>query len=277
MYTLELGTIIGLVSGTVFIIISIIITAAGGEGGIMDFIHGPSAMIVVGGTLAAGFISVKLKAFIASFKAVGVVFKPAVVDPAGAIDTIVQLANTARKEGVLALEESAANMGDQFLKKGVMLIVDGTDPELVKGIMETEISYIDERHGGIATFYESLATYAPSWGMMGTMIGLVLMLGQLDDPGALGPMMSVALITTFYGCILANFLFNPIASKLKTINEEELLFKTVMVEGMLSIQAGENPRIIEEKLKSFLAPTLRGSVGGSGGGGGMGAAGGGDE
>ena len=262
---MELGTIIGILGGFIFIVLSIFITAGGDIAGLLPFLHAPSAMIVVGGTLMSGFIAVKLRNFITSFKAIGITFKPPVLDPAGAIDTIVQLANTARKEGVLALEESAANMDDQFLKKGIMLIVDGTDPELVKGIMETELGYTDERHGGVALFFENLAAYAPSWGMMGTMVGLILMLGDLDDPGALGPMMSVALITTFYGCILANYLFNPIASKLKDISKEEILFKTVMVEGMLSIQAGENPRIIEEKLKSFLAPALRGGVGAGGG------------
>jgi len=225
-----------------------------------------SLLVVVGGSLASALISVKIKNFVTALRAYGIAFKPPILDPAGAIDTVVQLANTARKEGVLALEESAANMGDQFLKKGIMLIVDGTDPELVKGIMETELSYIDERHSGNATFYEQFATYAPAWGMVGTMIGLILMLGQLDDPDALGPSMAIALITTFYGVIVANFLCNPIASKLRNISQEEILFKTVLVEGMLSIQAGENPRIIEEKLKSYLAPALRGDVGGSAGG-----------
>ena len=258
---MELGSIIGLSLALAFLVVSIIITSGGDPAGILPFLHAPSAMTVVGGTLASGLISVKLKNFIVSFKAAGVAFKPPVLDPAAAIDTIVQLANTARKEGVLALEESAANMGDQFLKKGIMLIVDGTDPELVKGIMETELGYTDERHGTVASFFESLATYAPSWGMIGTMIGLILMLGDLDDPDALGPMMSIALITTFYGCIMANMFCNPLASKLKDISKEEILFRTVMVEGMLSIQAGENPRIIEEKLKSFLAPALRGNVG----------------
>jgi chemotaxis protein MotA len=259
---LELGTLIGLILGTLFILASIFILGEFQIGAWAEFFDAPGLMIVIGGSLAAGLISAKLKNFIGSFKAVGIIFKPPVLDPAGAIDTVVQLANTARKEGVLALEESAANMEDQFLKKGIMLIVDGTDPELVKGIMETELGYTDERHGGVASFYENLATYAPSWGMIGTMVGLILMLGQLEDPSTLGPMMAVALITTFYGCILANFFFNPIASKLKDISKEEILFKTVMVEGMLSIQAGENPRIIEEKLKSFLAPALRGNVGG---------------
>jgi len=249
-------------------VISIFITADYDIMGVTSFLHPPSAMIVFGGTLASGFISLKFKNILISFKAAGVIMKPPVLDPAAAIDTIVQLANTARKEGVLALEESATNMGDQFLKKGIMLIVDGTDPELVKNIMETELGYTDERHSSVAGFYENMASYGPSWGMIGTMVGLILMLNDLEDPGSLGPMMSIALITTFYGCILANFLCNPIAAKLRDISKEEMLFRTVMVEGMLSIQAGENPRIIEEKLKSFLAPALRGDVGASGGGGG---------
>ena len=260
---MEFGTLVGLILGVVFIVLSIIITAWGGYGGVSDFWDAPSVMIVIGGTICSGLIGVKLKNFVVAFRAAGITFRPPVLDPAAAIDTIVQLANTARKEGVLALEESATNMGDQFLKKGIMLIVDGTDPELVKGIMETELGYTDERHSSVAAFFENLATYAPSWGMIGTMIGLILMLRDLNDPDSLGPMMAIALTTTFYGCILANFLFNPIASKLKDISKEEILFRTVMVEGMLSIQAGENPRIIEEKLKSFLAPALRGGVGAS--------------
>ena len=227
----------------------------------MEFADAPSVMIVIGGTVAAAMISVNFKDFLTGLKAAGIIFKPPVQDVAAAIDNIVKLANTARKEGVLALEESTQSMDDEFLKKGIGLIVDGTDPELVKSIMETELSYIEERHNKFAGLYEMMATYAPSWGMMGTMVGLVLMLLQLDDPGAMGPMLSVALVTTFYGCIMANFLCNPIASKLKSINSDESLLKMVLIEGMLSIQAGENPRIIEEKLKSFLAPGLRTSVG----------------
>ena len=269
---MELGTLLGLVLGLVFIIASIIIVGDLNPAAVGDFFDVPSIMIVIGGTLAAGLISVKLPRFISYWKAFGVTLKPPVMDPAAAIGTIVTLANTARKEGVLALEESAANMEDKFLQKGIMLIVDGTDPELVKDILETELSYIEERHGGAAMFYENLAAYAPSWGMMGTMVGLVLMLGQLEDPSTLGPMMAVALITTFYGAILANYLCNPISSKLKDISKEEILFKMVLVNGMLSIQAGENPRIIEEKLKSFLAPALRNTVGEGGGSGGGGAA-----
>ena len=260
---MELGSLVGLIAGIVFILLAIFILGEFDPAAFGAFVDYPSLMIVIGGTLAAGLISAKLKNFIGSFKATGVIFKPPALDPVAAIDTVVALANTARKEGVLALEESVSNMEDQFMKKGIGLIVDGTDPELVKSIMETELDYTNQRHGGVATFFENLATYAPSWGMLGTMVGLILMLGQLDDPDTLGPMMAVALVTTFYGCILANFLFNPIASKLKDISREEQLFRMVMVEGMLSIQAGDNPRIIEEKLKSFLAPAMRDGVGGA--------------
>ncbi|MCL2188147.1 MAG: MotA/TolQ/ExbB proton channel family protein [Defluviitaleaceae bacterium] len=269
---MELGSLIGLVVGVVLILVAILITGDWNPAMIGEFGDAPSVMVVLGGTTMSAFIAVKLSTFVTAMKAIGIIFKPPSTDPAAAIDSIVTLANTARKEGVLALEESANNMDDAFLKKGVMLIVDGTDPELVKDIMETERSWTEDRHGMIAGVWEMLATYAPSWGMLGTMVGLILMLLQLDDPGAMGPMLSVALVTTFYGCILANFLCNPIASKLKQISGEEILLKTVLIEGMLSIQAGENPRIIEEKLKSFLAPALRSGVGakeaGAGGGGG---------
>ena len=258
---MELGTLIGLIAGIVFILLAMFITAEWNFGDLGIFADAPSTMVVVGGSLASCFISYKIDKLIIAFKAVGIIFKPPVVNPAASIDQIVTLANTARKEGVLALEESAETMGDQFLKKGVMLIVDGTDPELVEGIMKTELSYIEERHLDTAAIWETIASYAPSWGMIGTMIGLILMLLNLDDPDNLGKMMSVALITTFYGCILANFIANPVASKLKQVSKEELLVKTVLIEGMLSIQAGDNPRIIEEKLRSFLAPKLRESVG----------------
>jgi chemotaxis protein MotA len=240
---------------------SILITGEMNPAMIAEFGDAPSVMVVLGGTVMSGFIAVKISTFITAMKAVGIIFKPPMQDPAAAIDKVVQLANTARKEGVLALEESANNMDDPFLKKGVMLIVDGTDPELVKDIMETERSWTEDRHNEIAAVWEMLGTYAPSWGMLGTMVGLILMLLKLDDPSNMGPMLSVALVTTFYGCIVANFFCNPIASKLKQVSGEEILLKTVLIEGMLSIQAGENPRIIEEKLKSFLAPALRGGVG----------------
>ena len=148
-----------------------------------------------------------------------------------------------------------------------MLIVDGTDPDLVRGIMETELISIDERHKTNIGFWEDLGGMGPAWGMIGTLLGLVMMLYHMDDVAALGPNMAVALITTFYGSVLANWICAPFASKLKKVNGAEMKVKEITIEGLLSIQAGENPRVIEEKLKSFLAPGDRGSSGGEEGGG----------
>ena len=146
---------------------------------------------------------------------------------------------------------------DDFLKKGIMLIVDGTDQELVSIILETELECIEKRHNKKISFWDNLAAMGPAWGMIGTLIGLINMLKLLDDPSSIGPNMAVALITTMYGSLLANWISIPIATKLRANNRKEIAVKEIVCEGILSIQAGENPRVIEEKLKSFLAPADR--------------------
>ena len=157
-------------------------------------------------------------------------------------------------------------MDDPFLKKGILLMVDGTDPELVRAIMETELVSIEGRHKNCIGFWDTLGAMGPAWGMIGTLVGLVDMLYHMDNVATLGPAMAVALITTFYGSVLANMICIPVSAKLKADNGMEMMMKEVMIEGLLSIQAGENPRVIEEKLKSFLAPKDReaatGDVGG---------------
>lgn len=183
------------------------------------------------------------------------------------ITKIIELSNVARKEGLLSLEEAAGNLEDDFMKKGIMLIVDGTDPELVRGILETELNSIEDRHKGKIGFWETCASMGPAWGMIGTLVGLIIMLQHMSDPSTLGPAMAVALITTFYGSMLANWVCTPTANKLKTNNAIEVQAKEIMIEGLLSIQAGENPRVIEEKLKSFLAPKDRVSGNDANGGG----------
>ena len=166
-------------------------------------------------------------------------------------------ANVARKEGLLSLEEAASDINDDFLKKGIMLIVDGTDPELVRGIMETELDCIDARHKEKIKFWQDLGSMGPAWGMIGTLIGLVNMLNNMSDASSIGPAMAVALLTTMYGSMLSNWICTPTSTKLAFNNGKEITVKTIMIEGLLSIQAGENPRVIEEKLKSFLAPSDR--------------------
>ena len=153
------------------------------------------------------------------------------------------------------------------MKKGIMLVVDGTDPELVRGILETDLVCLEDRHKTVISFWEKWAELGPAWGMIGTLVGLVIMLYNMEDASSIGPAMATALLTTLYGSLIANWLCNPVASKLKVNNSLEVTLRNITIEGLLSIQAGENPRVIEEKLKSFLAPSARGNVGADAGGG----------
>lgn len=214
----------------------------------------PSMIITFGGSFFAVLMGSTLKDYIGGLKSFTLIFKAPDLDAKSMIQKIIDLSNVARKEGLLSLEEAAGNLDDDFMKKGILLIVDGTDPDLVRGIMETELISIEDRHKKNISFWENLGAMGPAWGMIGTLIGLVNMLYEMDDPSAIGPSMAVALITTMYGSLLANWICTPVASKLKTNNVGEIMMKEIMIEGLLSIQAGENPRVIEEKLKSFLSP-----------------------
>jgi len=255
---LDIATIVGLVLGIFFFLASIVIDK--GVGGIIAFYNAPSIMVTIGGAIASTFISFPMVTFIAAMKAGGIAFKSVMMNEGEVIKNIINLSNVARKEGLLALEEAAEAIEDTFLKKGILLIVDGTDPELVRNILETELTFIEMRHKGVKAVWDKLGELGPAWGMIGTLIGLINMLGSLDDPAAIGPAMAVALLTTMYGSLMANFICIPIAGKLGIRSGEELLLKEVMIEGLLSIQAGENPRVIEEKLKAFLAPAIRATL-----------------
>ena len=230
-----------------------------GVSAINYFLDVQSALITFGGALGCLFASFPMADFISGIKAIGLVFKTPNWDVIGIIKQIIDLSNVARKEGLLALEESANNIEEPFMKKGIMLIVDGTDPELVRSILEAELINVDTRHQQNIGFWKDVASMGPAWGMIGTLIGLILMLKNMD-PDKIGPNMAIALITTYYGSVLANWISAPVAFKLGILNDEEVQVKEIMIEGLLSIQAGENPRVIEEKLKSFLAPGLRESV-----------------
>ena len=232
---------------------------------VMGFLHAPSALITYGGALGCMMASCTMPDFLANLKSIGLIFKMSTMNVSEIIQKIIELSNVARKEGLLSLEEAAGEIDDEFLKKGIMLVVDGTDPELVRAIMETELASVEERHKDKIGFWDSLGAMGPAWGMIGTLIGLINMLRDLSDFASIGPNMATALITTFYGSILANWICAPVASKLKSKNAEEMMVKEIEIEGLLSIQAGENPRVIEEKLKSFLAPKDRGSLGDDGG------------
>lgn len=255
---MDLASLIGVVLAFLFVFISIIL-GEDGFSSIFAFLHGPSAMITFGGALAVSLVmSPSIKSFVGSLKSFTLIMKPVKANEEEVIKQIIDLSNVARKEGLLALEEAAnGQIDDDFIKKGILLIVDGTDPEFVRSILETELDCIGSRHKSIISFWEGLGSMGPAWGMIGTLVGLVDMLYHMDDAAAIGPAMAVALITTLYGSLLANWICSPVASKLKADNELEMMMKEVMIEGLLSIQAGENPRVIEEKLKSFLAPQDR--------------------
>ena len=253
---MDLASIIGLVVGIVLVIISICLGDAG-VASLKGFLDAPSVLITFGGSFCATLASNSLSEFVEGLKSIKLIFKVYAEDTGEMIRRIIDLSNVARKEGLLSLEEAAVDLDDAFLKKGILLIVDGTDPELVRAIMETELTSLEERHKGKVSFWETLGSMGPAWGMIGTLIGLINMLGNMDDPGSLGPAMSVALLTTMYGSMLANWLCAPVANKMKANNAKEVMVKQIVIEGLLSIQAGENPRVIEEKLKSFVAPKER--------------------
>lgn len=233
---------------------------------VLSFLDPPSALITFGGAFCCIMASYPMAGFVGGLKSIGLIFKTSTMNVPEIIQKIIELSNVARKEGLLSLEEAASDIDDEFLKKGILLIVDGTDPELVRAIMETELVSVEGRHKEKIGFWENLGAMGPAWGMIGTLIGLINMLKDLSDLASVGPNMAVALVTTFYGSVLANWICAPVATKLKGKNDEEMMMKEIEIEGLLSIQAGENPRVIEEKLKSFLAPADRGSSGEEGGG-----------
>lgn len=265
---MDLATIIGLVLAFVLMIFGMVFDKGTVDfSKVMGFLDAPSALITFGGAFMAIMITMPdPKAFVKNLKTFLLVTKVQQTNEEETIKRIIDLSNVARKEGLLALEEAAANIEDEFLKKGILLIVDGTDPELVRSILETELSCIETRHKDVISFWENLASMGPAWGMIGTLIGLINMLKKLDDLNAVGPNMAVALVTTYYGSVLANWIGTPVATKLKSNNDSEIQMKEVMVEGLLSIQAGENPRVIEEKLKSFLSPEKRSAYSAANGG-----------
>lgn len=246
---MDIATIVGLLGASTLILIAMEDP--------MTFWNIPSVLIVIGGTLMAtlaanplsqvgGIASVYLKTI-----------KTSASSPNELIEKIVGFAETARREGILALEQAVEEANDAFLSGGIRLAVDGTEPDLIMDILETELRYIEERHNQSAEMIARAAEMAPAFGMIGTLVGLVLMLKDMSDPAAIGPAMAVALLTTLYGSIIANVFLNPIAAKLKIYSKEEILSKQMIIEGIMAIQQGDNPRIVEHKLSVFLPPSLR--------------------
>jgi len=248
---MDISLIIGWVLGIILIINGI------GTAKLGNFIDVPSIIIVVGGTAAALIASFPFRVMVQIPKHIKIMLSPKKYDAEKVIDILVEMAKTARKKGLLVLEEQANGIKDPFLKQSIMLIVDAMDAEKIREMLESEVSAMMERHDEDVSMYEKGTSIAPAFGMIGTLVGLVNMLKSMnmdgDGASSLGQDMSVALITTFYGSVMANLLFGPMAKKLRIRNNEELLYKQIIIEGVLSIQAGDNPKYLEEKLLSYLS------------------------
>ena len=249
---MDIATIIGIVTAFGLVIGSIV------SGGALDaFINAPSMLIVLGGTFGAVLINYPLKAVLGSFGVAGNAFKVKLGEPSAMIKRIVEFAGRVRSEGLLAPESELKGDDDPFLTKGLQLVLDGQSPEAIGEIMETEITNLEERHRLGAEVFSTFGMFAPALGLVGTLIGLVQMLGSMTDPSSIGPAMAVALLTTFYGAVLANMLFNPIAGKLRMRSSEEVQSRELTMTGVLAIAAGSNPRVVEQQLNAYLAPSQR--------------------
>ncbi|HDD35653.1 MAG TPA: motility protein A [Candidatus Desulfofervidus auxilii] len=249
---MDIATILGIVSAFGLMVLAILQGS-----GLNLFIDIPSVLIVVGGTIGATLIDFPLKEVLRAIKVAKNAFFNKLEIPTEYVQLLVSFAERARKEGILALEAETEKIENPFLRKGLQMLVDGFEPKVIEATMGKEIDYLKERHKLGADIFTTMGTFAPAMGMIGTLIGLVQMLQNMSDPSSIGPAMAVALITTFYGAVLANVLFLPISGKLQVLSQYECLIKEMILEGILSISEGLNPRIVEQKLHVFLEPRLR--------------------
>ena len=249
---MDLATVIGLSLGLMLVFVPILIS-----GMMASFIDVGSIMIVIGGAISAVITSYPLNDFLAMGKIMKNAFFTSQEDITKKVDLLTDLGEKARREGILALERELKGIDDDFMKKAIQLAVDGNEVEVIETVMGTEIEYIEARHKTGKEMMDAMGFFAPAFGMIGTLVGLIQMLQALDDPSNIGAGMSVALITTFYGSLVANVIFIPLANKLDFRSKEEVLMKNLIIVGILSIQSGDNPRVLRDKLETFIAPKLR--------------------
>lgn len=249
---MDIATLIGIIIAGSLVVSAIIM---GGPG--TWFINTPSLMIVIGGTMGATLLNYPLADVLGVFRVVKNVLVQRSPVAGHLVQMMVDFAKKARREGILSFESALKDIDDPFLSNGLQLAIDGMESNAIEEIMRTEIMFIEERHRLGAEVFATMGTYAPAVGMLGTIIGLVQMMMQMKEPDQIGAPMAVALLTTFYGTLLANLLFLPISGKLKTRSKQELLEKQMVVEGIVAIQSGDNHRIVEQKMKAFLSPEKR--------------------
>ena len=248
---MDIATIIGFVVGLVTIFVVLVMD--GGSPAEL-FAHPSAIILIIGGSLSATIITVPLKIALQLPKYIIQAFTTNTFDSNATIDLLTKLADRARREGLLALEEDSKKIKDKFLQKGIMMVVDGVDSEQVEAILETGIEQMKARHKHGATFFAAAGAFAPTFGIIGTVMGLISVLKQLDDPSALGESIAAAFLATLWGLLMANLIYLPIAAKLKAKSEAEARSRYMQLEGVLAIQAGENPRIVRDKLSAYLSP-----------------------
>jgi chemotaxis protein MotA len=222
----------------------------------LSLLNVPAAVIVFGGSLGAALVSTPMSVLLSLPKFLTQAFLEKTLEPHKVVDTFVGLADRARREGLLALEQEAQNL-EPFAKKGVLMVVDGTDPALVREVMDTEIEAMEHRHGACYGMLNALGGFGPTFGIIGTVMGLINVLSHLEDPSKLGHSIAVAFIATLYGVASANILWLPLGAKLKHKSAEEVAVRELTVEGVLSVQAGDNPRVVRQKLEAKLSPAER--------------------
>ncbi len=249
---MDLGTIIGIVVGITLMIVSIMMGTS-----LLSYVDIPSVMIVFGGATAGTLVAYPIKEVANFFNVTKHAFTHKIESPVEIIQQIVAISRLARTKGFSALEEEISKVKNEFFRKALVLIVDRTPPDVLRNILERDMAFVQSRHDKGIKVVKMFATLAPSFGMIGTLIGLVAMFKVLDDPKKIGPGMAVAILTTFYGALVTYLFLNPIAEKLKWRSDEELVNKAIILEGILRIQANENSVMIEEALTIFLSPVLR--------------------
>ncbi|MBU5265539.1 flagellar motor protein MotP [Virgibacillus proomii] len=252
----DILTPFGITMGFIMIMLAILTNSSASDAANL-FLDLSSIFIVIGGLIASMLINFKFEQIKLTRKVLSEAFHKNDQQLPQLIELFVHLSERARREGILALENELEEVEDPFIKKGILLAVDGIEPEVIKDILEAEIIAVEDRHYRGRQLIEKAGEYAPSWGMIGTLVGLVLMLNNLQDPANLGPSMAVALLTTLYGTVLSNLVFIPMASKLESKTEEEVFIKQVIIEGVIGVQSGQNPRILEEKLSAFLSNEVK--------------------
>ena len=249
---MDLATLIGII--TSMGLVSFAILTGDGAG---TFLNVPSIIIVFGGTVGTTLVCFPMKTVLGVMSVIKKLLFVDAEDHGALISKLEELAKKARKEGLLSLQSAAETIDDTFYKTGLQLVVDGQEADTIEDILKIEISYIKTRHAVGADLMKTMGTYAPAFGMIGTVIGLIQMLQSMSDPSSIGPAMAVALVTTFYGALMANVVFLPFAAKLDQRSQIEVAQKHLILEGLLSIHAGDNPRILVQKLSAFVPPSQR--------------------